>query len=468
MKISQIKTLISKGESETLEFKKSTGQLPSAFETICAFLNGKGGTVLVGAANDGKIVGQDVTDNTKKEIANHITKLEPAAQSYINIQYILVGNKYLIVFHVNKGSHMPYTYDGRAFQRNQSTTSRISQHAYEQLLVKRGQLNHSWEECVAEDLSFKDLDNELILHMVDLAIKRGRLSEGAIREKPIEILNKFDLLLEGKPKRAAVVLFCKSQSKQFIQSQLRLARFRGLDKKEFIDNKQLNGNLFYLYDQAITFLNNYLPVAGKITDESPIRKDTPAIPYQALREALVNALCHKDYSIKGGAVSLAIYDDRVEISSTGTLPNGLSVKGLLKTHNSMPRNPLIAKVFYACGLIERWGRGIQNIIEFYKEAGNPAPKFIATNVDFTVCLPMHEPIAFGVKKTSKKIILTPRQEEILGLLKKREPQSASEIFAKISNPPKLRTIKADLSYLMQQGFIETVGKGRNTTWRRKN
>jgi ATP-dependent DNA helicase RecG len=316
--------------------------------------------------------------------------------------------------------------------------------------------------------SIKDLDSELILHMVDLAIKRGRLSGNAIREKPIDILRRFNLLLDGKLKRAAIILFCNNRSKQFIQSQLRLARFRGVGKKEFIDNKQYIGNSFYLYDQAMTFLNNYLPIAGKITDESPIRQDTSAIPYQALREALVNALCHRNYSINGGAVSLAIYDDRVEISSTGALPIELSVKNLLKEHNSMPRNPLIADVFYACGMIEMWGRGIQNIIEFCEEAGNPKPQFIATNADFTVCLPMHEPIvSMTQNKEKNKITLISRQEKILEILEKEGKLKASEILDSLSNPPSLRTIKTDLLYLMKQNLIEMVGKGRNTVWRKK-
>src|SRR5262249_2879536 len=94
-----------------------------------------------------------------------------------------------------------------------------------------------------------------------------------------------------------------------------------------------------------------------------------------LREALVNALCHRDYSLAGGAVSVVIYDDRLEISSTGSLPFGLTMADLKRKHPSRPRNPLLANVFYLRGLIERWGRGTQKIVSLGVEAGRPEPEF---------------------------------------------------------------------------------------------
>src|SRR3989304_7713424 len=112
-----------KGEGVTVEFKKTTAQLHAIFETVCAFLNNKGGIVLIGITDDGKIIGQDISDRTKQEIANHITKIEPSAQSLIEIEYILKENgKKIIAITVNKGKHSPYVYDGRAFYRNESAT----------------------------------------------------------------------------------------------------------------------------------------------------------------------------------------------------------------------------------------------------------------------------------------------------------------------------------------------------------
>lgn len=468
MNLKQLKALVSKGESATVEFKKSTGQLRPAFESLCAFLNGQGGTVLIGINDGGQIIGQDVNDKTCQEIANEVNKFEPNPS--VDIQYTAVKErKKIIVIHANAGTHPPYIYDGRAFQRNETTTMRMSQHRYEQMLVARGQLNHSWEESIVKDCQVNDLDTDLILRVVRLAVQEQRLSESVMRAEPREILEKFNLLRNNKLTRAAVILFCANEEKQFIQSQLRLARFKGLDKQEFIDRKLVTGNAFQLYDQAISFLSNYLPIGAKIPIDVPFRIDTPAIPYKVLREAIVNALCHRDYHIRGGAVSLAIYDNRIEISSTGALLAGLTPKDLSGEHRSILRNPLIAKVFYACGFVEMWGRGTQEIMDLCKVAGNPEPIFLTTKVDFTVCLPLREPIASTIIHPKYgKGLLNPRQEEILRLLSGENVLSANDIFAKLANPPSLRTVKADLSSLQKLMLVEQEGKGRKAAWKIKS
>jgi len=125
MDIKQIKSLVKQGESNTLEFKTSTATLTSAFDTICAFLNGEGGRVLIGVKDKGQIVGQNVTDNTRREIANKIKKIEPTAP--IEVRYVKIKeNNFTIAIQAHTGSHIPYVHDGRAFQRNESQTNRMS------------------------------------------------------------------------------------------------------------------------------------------------------------------------------------------------------------------------------------------------------------------------------------------------------------------------------------------------------
>jgi ATP-dependent DNA helicase RecG len=132
MDIEQIIKLTQQGESHYLEFKKSTTQLKPAFETICAFLNGDGGTVLIGVANNGQLLGQDVSDNTRQEIAREISKIEPSVQ--LSISYVpTANNKCIISIEVQPGKHAPYVYDGRAFEKNQATINRMTQHRYDQL-----------------------------------------------------------------------------------------------------------------------------------------------------------------------------------------------------------------------------------------------------------------------------------------------------------------------------------------------
>jgi ATP-dependent DNA helicase RecG len=164
--INKINLLVEKGESHNLEFKKSTSLLRAVFETICAFLNAKGGIVLIGVNNSGQIVGQDVTDNTKQEIAREINRIEPTAN--VEIYYIPVNvGKYVIAIEVSEGTHAPYVYDGRPYERNQTTTDRITQHRYEQFIVRRGQLNHSWESQIAVGYDIFSLDHDQIRKLLN-------------------------------------------------------------------------------------------------------------------------------------------------------------------------------------------------------------------------------------------------------------------------------------------------------------
>lgn len=153
-----------------MEFKKSTGLLKGVFQTITAFLNHKGGIVLVGVLDNGKIIGQEITDTTRQKIAKELPKIEPIAQ--VKIQYIPVSsNRAVIALTVSTGEYAPYTYDGRAYQRDISDTNRMPQHHYEQKLVVRGQLNHSWENYLSNKYSIDDLDQEIVYEAITDGIR---------------------------------------------------------------------------------------------------------------------------------------------------------------------------------------------------------------------------------------------------------------------------------------------------------
>lgn len=128
--------------------RKSTGLIKADFQTLVGFLNHKGGTVLIGVLDSGKVIGQEITESTCQKIAKELPKIEPRAQ--VNVEYISVGNiKQVIAITVLSGEHAPYTYDGRAYQRDIDNTNRMPQHLYEQKLVARGQLNYSWEDYIS-------------------------------------------------------------------------------------------------------------------------------------------------------------------------------------------------------------------------------------------------------------------------------------------------------------------------------
>ena len=231
-----------------------------------------------------------------------------------------------VVLLVNPGDQAPYTYDGRAFVRNQSTTMRMPKEDYSYLHNK---INPTlWENLRNDTCTIKDLDQERIKEVVRMGVFAQRLPESAISSSISNVLKKLGLLIGDKLTNAAVILFCKDEHKQFLQSNIQLARFKGTTKSEFINNKKYRANAFDLYDKAMNFLVTSLPVAARIVAGNASRVETPAIPYQVLREALINALVHRDYSNAGGSISVAVYDDRVNITNIGSLPNGVEIKKL--------------------------------------------------------------------------------------------------------------------------------------------
>lgn len=171
-----------------------------------------------------------------------------------------------------------------------------------------------------------DLDTQEIRRTVQTGVASGRLVADTSADDLTDVLDRLGLRIHGALVNAAVVAFGRNFLPEYPQCQLRLARFRGTDKNEFLDQRQLHGHAFGLLSEAMQFLSRHLPVAGRIEAGVFERVDEPLFPPVALREALVNAFCHRDYPQAGGAVSVAIYDDRLEIWSSGELPPGVEVQ----------------------------------------------------------------------------------------------------------------------------------------------
>lgn len=468
MNLEKIKKIVQDGENDQIEFKRSTAVLQATFETICAFLNNKGGVVLIGVTNDGKLIGQDIADHTKQEIASHIGKIEPSAQSLIEIKYVPIESEKKIIFiTVKVGKHCPYTYDGRAFQRTQSATMRMSQHRYEQLIVEREQFNHAWEEVILDDYSLKDLDHEEIYKTVSDGIFEHRIPSSAQRDSVRKILKRLNLTVGDKLKRAAVVLYAKQDSLRLVQCMIKLARFKGLNKLgEFIDNQQIQGNAFHLLSEADAFFRRHLPIASFFKPDQFKRVDTPALPVMAVREALINALCHRDYADYRTDISVAIFDDRVEIWNNGDLPHQITLKKLKHAHESVLRNKLIANAFYVRGMIEKWGTGTNKMMDLCKADGVPEPEFTERTGGLVVTFRFKKPI--GVLEDDAKKInnieLTARQKEILTIIKKQGDTGIRCVMPELKVPPTQRTVQKELVKLKNLGLVNCKGKGRATSW----
>lgn len=388
MTLAELEALISTGESEQLEFKRSTSLLRAGCDTLCAFLNGRGGTVLFGVGDSGRIVGQHCSAASRRKMAEALRRIEPSAQATID-EVPLPGHedKRVIALRVPPGQGMrPFFHDGRAFQRIASSTGRMPQPVLEGLLLERSHPIQRWETQKAGGITADDLDQEELLRTLRVGVQAGRLPEAALSDQA-GALERLQLLRDGAITLAAQVLFGRGAA-VLPQCQLRLARFRGTDKRAFLDQRQLNGHAFQLLEEAILFCQRHLSTAARIPSDRLEREEQPAIPLPALREALVNALCHRDYSQQGAAISLAIFDDRLEIWSEGGLPFGLEPEALKQEHASRPRNLLIADVFFRRGLIERWGRGTQVIVEECERAGCTEPGYRVSGGCFVVTFPL--------------------------------------------------------------------------------
>ncbi len=461
MDLVSLKEMIQKGESETVEFKKSTALLSAICETLCGFLNGKGGKVLIGVSSEGKVVGQTISDSTLREIAESIKKFEPPP--IIEMSRVEIPDKKVVIVLTACPTHsdVPYVFQGRPFQRIGSTTSKMPQQAYQRLLLERNHNNHRWEIEIADGYRLDDLDEEEIRHTIRMGIEVGRLPEYRAEGIPT-ILDKLGLRKNQRLLNAAVVLFGKKFLPEFTQCQLRLARFKGVDKAEFIDQTQLLGNAFHLLNESMLFLRRHLPIAGKILPGVLERSDEPLFPLVALREALVNAFCHRTYTSPGGAVSIAIFDDRLEIWNDGNLPFGLIPADLKKDHTSHQRNPVIANTFYNRGLIEKWGRGTQKIVSLCVKAGHPEPDFCEQSGSFVVCfLPSAYIAPYRVSHD-----LTERHRQILQSLSASLGKGITftEIKLAFTDPPADRTLRDDFQHLKRLRLIDVSGHGRGAKW----
>jgi len=466
MDIAQVTMLAERGESPTIEYKTSTAQLKAAFETVCAFLNRKGGVVLIGVKNNGEIIGQAVTDNTRQEIAREIKKIEPPVE--VDIHYVphKLG-KCVIVLDVISGYHAPYIYDGRPYDRVESSTGLMPQHLYEQLLVRRGQLNHAWDTQIAKGYSIDLLDHEDIRRTVKNGADKHRISIEVLNYDIDHILRNLELIKDDQLINAAIVLYAKNVSPDYSQCMIRLARFRGTDKSgDFIDNQRVYGNAFRLVSAGLEFAQRHLPIASFFEPGNMQRIDQPAIPQLALREALVNSIAHRDYTNHSASISLAIFDDRLELWNNGILPSQLNIAALRHRHESCPRNKKIASVFYDQGWVEGWGTGTTRMISYCQENGTPEPEFEEYTGGFAVIFRFKEPM--GGTQTIinlKKPTLHRRQGKILDILATGQSLNANEIFDKLDDVSSLRTIKADLATLKKLSLIEQVGKGRAALWK---
>ena len=459
----QITVLTASGESETLEFKETTGTRREACRTVCAFLNQGGGRVLFGVTPTGTVVGQQVSERTIEELSAELRRIDPPVFPTVD-KVPVDGSHEVIVVSTGQGASRPYSYRGTAYRRLGNTTVAMSADEYNRMLFERMHSEQRWENQPAAGWSVDDLDVAEIRRTVGEAVRRGRLDEPLSR-KPTDLLRGLGLLRDGALLRAAVVLFGSTERLEFEMPQclLRVARFRGLDRMEFSDNRQFNGNAFTLFASAERFLRETLPIAGRFEPDRFERIDEPLYPPLATREALANALCHRDYSIGGGSVGIAVYDDRLEVTSSGSLHFGLTPEKLFGPHESRPWNPLIARTFYRRGIIEEWGSGTLKMAEMASSAGLPVPEIEDDGGTVTVRFRHGQ---FVPQADGREASPVQRRQMILALIDSADDGLARrDIVARFAPHVSERQVIRDLEALRERGLIASSGRGASAQWK---
>lgn len=459
----QLTALAAAGESETMEFKKSTAEKDRACRTLCGFANGKGGRLLFGVTPSGKVVGQTVGARTLEVLAQEFQGFEPPLFPAVD-RVAIDAEREVLVLTVARGARAPVAFRGVAYERVLNTTRTMPRDTYQRLLLEEMHAIERWENRPAEGWDASRLDHREMVLTLEESIRRGRMDDPGTRD-PLEVLRGLGLLVDGnRLSRAAVVLFCKDevQLPDFPQLLLKVARFKGVSRDEFLDNRQFHGNAFALMRRAERFLIESLPVAGRIVPGRMEREDTPLLPVEALREALANAFVHRDYAIGGGSVGVALYDDRLEIISIGDLHFGLTPEALFREHESKPWNPMIARTFYRRGIIETWGRGTLKIARLMQEAGHEPPTVSLRQgaVIMTFGLPGKTP---GKRQGNARETLGKTPTKILELLKNKPDLSVPQLAALMGKSES--AIHRAIRILRDSGVLVRVGPDKGGQWK---
>ena len=412
MTFEELQRLVSEGENVHLELKKTTGELKDGMHTACAFLNGAGGWLVFGVTPKSlKVIGQEVTDNTQRDIAQALSGLEPAVS--VDIQYIDVpdrpGSKVIVMyFEAFVWGSAPYTYHGTPFYKVESTTKLMPRRMFEERLRANKPNYYAWERQVADHVTIQDMDEKLIRGALRLGVEKNRMPATALTEPLADIFSKLELLNDGLPNNAAAALF-STKLIGYTQMRLRMARFRGINKMEFIDNQRVEGNFFQLLDAGMAFFLKHLNMSGKIVGFR--REENMEVPAEALREALTNALCHRQFEKYNLTPSIAIYDDRIEIENPGVLPPQLNTETIKQSHGSYPYNPIMAEVLYRTTFLESWGSGASRIIDACKAHDVLEPTwsinggFVCVTFVRTITDPMKTPVGLqlGLNQNQARI-----------------------------------------------------------------
>ncbi|MBU4539589.1 MAG: helix-turn-helix domain-containing protein [Bacteroidetes bacterium] len=363
--IDNLQELIASGESISLEFKEKFDD--RTIESVVAFANTKGGIILIGISDRGEIKGIQIGKETAQKWANQISQsTEPRVIPEIELHEI--DNKSVVAIRIKEYPIKPVSLKGRCYRRvGNSNRIMPAQEIAEMHFHSTGM---SWDKLPARDATLEDIDLEKVKRYIKKANEAGR-RKIEDDEEPLKVLEKLELIKDGKPTWGAILLFRKGHKRFLSQAAIHCGRFK--EETLVIDDRMIEDSIIEQIDEAMDFIRKNINVKFIMTGR-PEREQVWDYPMEALREAVINAVCHRDYTILSN-IDVRIYDDKLIVWSPGGLPSGITLDELYSPHSSKLRNKGIAEVFYDVELIEQWGSGIEKMRKACRIAGLPEPVF---------------------------------------------------------------------------------------------
>lgn len=374
------------GENHNIEFKSDCNNLNAIGNVVCAFLNTTGGYVICEMVEKGRIIDLDDTDAFIKNLEEFFwDNIHPKATIFCSKQKI--GDKYTIVIEVPSGKDVPYAFHNNIYIHDGTHTKKADIDTIKDLVLRKQIEPERWERC----FSLADINNDLSEKEIRSFIKaaKGKLQSNKIEvSDKISLLEKLSLVKYGRLTNGGDVLFGENPAIRYPQVRVQAVRFESDQTDDtYLDMKIYEGPLVSVLEEVFNFIKRNTPTISQFNKDSLFREDRPLYPWDAIREGLVNAFVHRDYSSFSGGIYVNVFKNRIEIKNSGRLPEGITPENLLdKGHISVLRNPDIAHVLYLHGLMEKLGRGSLLIKKACEENGTAPPQWIDDHFGVTLTI----------------------------------------------------------------------------------
>jgi ATP-dependent DNA helicase RecG len=432
---------MSRLESQSRENKQSLNEWREVVESMAAFATSKGGVARIGIGPKGEQFGIRIGKGTLEDLSNKIKQNTDPPQ-YPSITVEGPEESAIIVIRIEESPIKPVWAFGRPLKRVGRTNQHLSREGAQRMV--EATTGRTWDALPSESFHLKEVSKEYIRDF------QKRVGQSQI---PVQTLLKNLSLMtnDGRPCNGVVLLFGKNPQQFFPEAQVKCARFAGTTSVRFLDEMTIEGNLLSQMENALKFVARNTQREIRITGK-PERETIPEYPEAAIREAVINAICHRDYSAVG-TIQVRIYEDRLEVWNPGTLPPSLTIESLYREHPSLPRNPKVALAFYRARLIEHWGTGTLRMAEACDRLGVKL-EFLSESGFFMVRLVKPE-IRIPPPTELK---LNERQRKALDYASKHG-QITNRDYQKLCDISRRQALK-DLNELVKKGLLIKDGEGR--------